>query len=60
MIKLKIYNLVGQEIETLVNNYQIAGQHETKWTATGLPSGIYMCKLETSELSETKKLVLQN
>ena len=60
MVKLKIYNLVGQEIATLVHEYQTPGQHEIKWTASGLPSGIYLYKLEIGNFSQTKKLVLQN
>lgn len=41
IIALKIYNLAGQEIETLVEGFRHAGEHELKWEAEGLPSGIY-------------------
>jgi hypothetical protein len=58
-ISLKIFNLVGQEIETLFNGYQIAGEHEIKWKPEGLPSGIYFCRLQAGKFIETKKLILQ-
>jgi endoglucanase len=58
-ISLKIYNLAGENIETLINGYQIAGQHEIKWKSDGLPSGIYFCQLRAGKFLETKKLILQ-
>jgi ligand-binding sensor domain-containing protein len=57
---LKIYNIVGQEIVTLVNNHQTAGNHQIQWNAQRLPSGIYYYKLQAGNFSETKKLLLQN
>ena len=59
IVTLRIFNLKGQEIKTLVNKYQAAGEHEIEWQAEGLPSGIYFYKLQTGEFSETKKLILQ-
>lgn len=56
---IKIYNLSGQEVETLVNGYQTAGVHYVKWFVEGLPSGIYLCRLHASDFLETKKLILQ-
>ena len=58
-ISLKIYNLSGQEIETLVNRFQTIGEHEITWQPKGLPSGIYFFRLESGKYSETKKLILQ-
>jgi hypothetical protein len=46
---LKIYNPAGQEIETLVNKYQTAGEYELKWISKGLPAGIYFCRLLAGE-----------
>ena len=57
-IHLKIYNLAGQEITTLISGYQVAGEHQIKWTAEGLPSGIYFYRLKAGDFSETKKLIL--
>jgi len=58
-IHLKIYNLAGQEIKTLVDSHQESGEYKAKWTAEGIPSGLYFYKLQAGEFSETKKLVLE-
>lgn len=47
------------QISTLIDSYQSAGEHQIRWTANGLPSGIYFYRLQAGEFSETKKLVLQ-
>jgi CubicO group peptidase (beta-lactamase class C family) len=56
-VRLSIYNLLGQEIATLINEYQTAGKHEIKWSAEGLPSGVYFCQLQGSNFNETKELI---
>jgi hypothetical protein len=56
---LRIYNLSGQEIATLINGFKIAGEHEVKWQAQGLPSGVYFYRLQAGGFSEIKKLILQ-
>lgn len=58
-VTLKIYNLAGQEIERLVNGFQIASKHETTWHPKNLSSGIYFYRLQAGEYMETKKLILQ-
>jgi len=58
-VELKIFDLMGREIEMLVNGFQTAGVHEMTWQPEGLPSGAYFCILQTGEFSETKKLILQ-
>jgi hypothetical protein len=59
-VSLKIYNLAGQEIETLVNNsYHMAGQYTVTWQPRGLSTGIYFYKIQTGEYTEIKKLQLQ-
>lgn len=59
IVTLKIFNLAGQEIQTLVNEYLNAGEHEIKWTAKELPSGIYFYRLQAGNFSEIKKIILQ-
>ena len=56
---LKIYNLTGREIETLINDYQPEGMYEIKWQPAGLPSGIYFYTIQAGKFKETKKLLLQ-
>jgi hypothetical protein len=58
-VALKIYNLVGQEIATLVNELQSAGEYEITWQPKGLPSGLYFYKIQAGDFSETKKIILQ-
>jgi hypothetical protein len=58
-VELKIFDLMGRKIVTLVNGFQTAGVHEMTWQPEGLPSGAYFCILQTSEFSETKKIILQ-
>jgi photosystem II stability/assembly factor-like uncharacterized protein len=59
-VTLKIYNLAGQELETLVNEFQTAGDYEITWQPKGLPSGIYFYRLQAGqEFSETRKIIFQ-
>ena len=57
-VKLSIFNTLGQEMETLVNEEKGAGVHRIVWNASSYPSGIYFYRLETSKFVETKKMIL--
>ncbi|MBI3005476.1 MAG: T9SS type A sorting domain-containing protein [Ignavibacteriales bacterium] len=57
-VGLKIYNLLGQEVASLVNEEMKPGSYEVTWDATGFPSGVYFYRLTTDGFLETKKLVL--
>ncbi len=57
-VTLKIYDALGNEIETLVNEKQNAGSYSVDFNAASLPSGIYFYKLVTEKFSETKKMIL--
>ncbi|MBU2637240.1 MAG: T9SS type A sorting domain-containing protein [Bacteroidetes bacterium] len=57
-VTLKIYNLSGQEIETLINENIRAGKYKIVWNARENPSGIYFCRLNTSTYSAVRKLIL--
>ena len=60
-VKLTIINSIGQVIETLIDkNCQEGTQQQILFDATGLNSGIYFYKLETSDNTVIKKMVLQN
>jgi len=57
-VSLKIYDLLGNEVTTLVNEEIPAGTYEITWYAEGLPSGVYFYQLRTGSFIETKKMVL--
>lgn len=58
LVKLAVYDLLGQEVKLLVNEFNEAGQHDFSFDASSLPSGTYFYKLETAKYSETKKMLL--
>jgi hypothetical protein len=55
---LKVYNLLGQEVATLVRKEMPAGSHSIAWNAQDLPSGIYFYKITVGNHSKTNKMVL--
>jgi len=58
LVTLKVYDILGREIATLVNEEKPAGEYEVDFNATKLPSGIYFYQLKAGQFSETKKMVL--
>jgi len=57
-VLLKVYNILGQEVATLVNEEMKPGSYKVTWDATGFPSGVYFYRLRAGEFIETKKLLL--
>jgi hypothetical protein len=57
-IILKVFDLLGNEIETLVNEEKPAGTYELTWSAASLPSGVYFYQLRAGSFVETKKMML--
>ena len=57
-VKIKIFNLLGQKIKTLLNKSMSAGLHEVEFTTKDLPSGIYFYRIETGEFQQVRKMVL--
>lgn len=57
-VTLKVYNTLGQEVKTLVNEIHRAGNHEVDFDAPNLPSGVYFYKLSAGSFLSTKKMVL--
>jgi choice-of-anchor B domain-containing protein len=57
-VSLKIYDVLGQEIATLVSEEQQTGMHQTRWEAQGLSSGVYYYRLQAGTFTDTKKLLL--
>jgi hypothetical protein len=57
-VSLKIFDLLGNEVETLVNEEKSAGEYEVQFKADQLTSGIYIYKLDAGNFSQTKKMML--
>lgn len=57
-VNLKIYNVLGEEITTLLSNKLPAGNHKRVWNAGKLPSGIYLYCIQAGNFVQTKKLIL--
>ena len=56
--KISVYDLLGREIMTLINNELKAGYHEINIDAHNLPSGIYLYKIQLGDFTQTKKMIL--
>ena len=57
-VSLKIYDMLGREVKTLVNEMKSPGVYEVKWNAAKMPTGIYCYRLQTGSYSESRKLIL--
>lgn len=57
-VRLDIFNVMGQQVTTLVNWRCEAGDHAVTWDAAGVSSGIYFYRLQANEFAATKKMVL--
>ena len=57
-VKIEVYDIIGNSIETLINKEQPAGTYELTWYAGGLPSGIYFYQLSAGDFISTKKMIL--
>ena len=57
-ITIKLYDVLGNEIETLVNEEKQSGSYEVTWNAVNLPSGVYFYQLKTGKFIQTKKMIL--
>jgi len=57
-ITLKIYDVLGNEVSTLVNEYKEAGSFEINFNASGLPSGIYIYRISVGDFTQAKQMIL--
>lgn len=58
MVTLKVYDILGAELATLVNEEKLAGKYEANFNASSLASGVYLYKLQANEYISVKKMVL--
>ena len=57
-VSLRVYDVLGNEIATLVNEEKPAGSYEINFNASGLTSGMYFYSIKVGNFSETKKMLL--
>jgi hypothetical protein len=57
-VTLKVYDVLGKEVATLVNKKLSAGEYEVKFDGNGLPSGVYYYRLQAGNFAETKKMII--
>jgi len=57
-VTLKVYDILGSEVATLINAEQEAGYYEVNWNASNLASGVYIYRLQTGSFVSVKKMML--
>jgi len=57
-VSIKIYNLLGNEVAVLADEVQEAGYRSVEFSSGSLPSGVYMCKMQTDRFTSVKKMIL--
>lgn len=58
MVTLKVYDILGAEVATLVNEEKIAGKYEVNFNASNIASGVYIYRLKVNDFVNVKKMVL--
>jgi hypothetical protein len=58
IVILKIYDILGNEVATLVNEEKSAGKYNVNFNASSLSSGVYIYKIQTSSFINSKKMIL--
>ena len=58
VVKIKIYDILGREITTLINKEYAIGKHSVNFNGTNLTSGVYFYRIEINSFSDTKKMLL--
>ena len=57
-VQLKVYNILGQEIQTLVNEFKLAGSYEIEFDGSNLSSGVYFYSIKAGEFVKICKMLL--
>ncbi|MCB0731300.1 MAG: T9SS type A sorting domain-containing protein [Ignavibacteriae bacterium] len=58
VVKISIFNSIGEEIQTLVNESKSAGNYNVSFNASNLPSGIYFYQMTSGNFTQTKRMIL--
>ena len=57
-VKVKIYDILGREVASVINEFKKAGEYSISYDASNLASGIYIYKIEANDLTDAKKMIL--
>ena len=57
-VNIAIYNILGQKVKTLVNNFKLLGRYSVNFNASNLPSGVYFYTIHADGFAQTKKMLL--
>ena len=57
-VRLDVYNIMGQTVVTLVDEYLQCGTHEIEWNASSAASGVYFYRLSAGDMIETRRMLL--
>ena len=58
LVSLKVYDVLGREVATLVNEVKAPGSYTVQWNAASVAGGVYFYRLSTSDFVQTRKLVV--
>ncbi|MGE5805890.1 MAG: T9SS type A sorting domain-containing protein, partial [Ignavibacteria bacterium] len=58
LVKLDVYNILGQNVAQLVNEMQVAGKYEVTFNANNFASGIYFYQIKADQFIQVKKMIL--
>ncbi|MEE9442974.1 MAG: T9SS type A sorting domain-containing protein [candidate division Zixibacteria bacterium] len=58
VVKLEVFNIIGQRVTVLVDEHLEAGLHHIQWDGSNIASGTYLYRLKAGEFTETKKMLL--
>jgi glucuronoarabinoxylan endo-1,4-beta-xylanase len=57
-VTLKVFNILGEEVATLLSASLLLGSHSVTWDASNLASGVYLYRLQAGDYVETRKMIL--
>jgi len=57
-VTLKVYDILGKDVATFVDEEKPVGTYEVNWNASNLPSGVYFYRLQTGDFVKTRKMIL--
>ena len=57
-MRLVVYDILGREVATLVNEVKSPGSYTVSWNAAGIASGVYFYRMDGGGFTETKKMML--